>query len=244
MTEVEQALQDAANKCEALEETNKAQAAELNKALQEAKDARGESRVAREEIKQAGQIAAGKPFLLQSIFGGRRYTLLNRLWSAPDAFADLPRSAANAAEYFRAQEGNTTEKLFWSQYLAPERPALLNNQMMQLAELHRMSGLAMKDIIVRLWPAGPIPSSYFGLVKRLGDALPRIEAMKRSVCIEGARMAFARVKMHWAKMKAADVAVEGPPGGKAHSKLERYFDDVLEGARLIEGQCSKDIMFE
>ena len=30
-----------------------------------------------------------------------------------------------------------TEKLFWSQYLAPERPALLNNQMMQWAELHR-----------------------------------------------------------------------------------------------------------
>ena len=68
--------------------------------------------------------------------------------------------------------------------------------------------------------------------------------MKRSACIEGARMAFAHVKMHSAKMKAAVVAVEGPPGGKDHSKLERYFEDVLEGARLIEGQCSKDIMFE
>ena len=57
-------------------------------------------------------------------------------------------------------------------------------------------------------------------------------------------MAFARVKMHWAKMKAAVVAVEGPPGGKDHCKPERYFEDVLEGARLIEGQCSKDIIFE
>lgn len=85
------------------------------------------------------------------------------------------------------------EKLFWSQYLAPEHPAMLTNQMMQLAELHRMSGLAMKDIIVRLWPTKPIPSSYFGLVKRLADALPRVEAVKRSVYIEGARMAFARV---------------------------------------------------
>ena len=102
------------------------------------------------------------------------------------AFVDLPRSAADAAQFFRSQEGNTTEKLFWSQYLAPERPALLNNQMMQLAELHRMFGLAMKDIIVRLWPARPIPSSYFGLVKRLSDALPRVEAMKCSTCIEGA----------------------------------------------------------
>ena len=107
-----------------------------------------------------------------------------------------------------------------------------------------MSGLAMKDIIVHLWPDEPIPSSYFGLVKRLGDALPRVEAVKRSTCIEGARMAFARVKMHRAKMKAAVVAVEGPPGGKDHRKPERYSEDILEGARLIEGQCSKDIMFE
>nr|XP_020196292.1 keratin, type II cytoskeletal 2 epidermal-like [Aegilops tauschii subsp. strangulata] len=107
VTEVDQALQDAANRCEALEEQNKVQAAELAKALQEAKEA--------------------------------RYALLNRLWSTPDAFADLPKSAADAAQYFWAQEGNATEKLFWSQYLAPERPALLNNQMMQLAELHRMS---------------------------------------------------------------------------------------------------------
>ena len=93
---MEQELKDAAGKCEALEEKNKAQAVDLAKALQEAKEARTESRAAREEIKQAEQIAAGKPFLLQSIFGGRRYALLNRLWSSPDAFADLLRSAAAA----------------------------------------------------------------------------------------------------------------------------------------------------
>ena len=56
-------------------------------------------------------------------------------------------------------------------------------------------------------------------------------------------MAFAHVKMHWAKMKATSVAVEGPPGDKAHRKPECYFDDVLEGAHLIKGQFSKDIMF-
>ena len=170
--------------------------------------------------------------------------MLTRLWSALDAFAGLPKSAADAAQFFRAQEGHTTEKLFWSQFAAQERPALLNDQMAQWAELHRMFGLAMRGVIVRLWPAEPIPSSYFGLVQGLVDALPRIDAVKRSSCIEGAWLAFARVKMHWAKMKAAVVAVEGPPGGKDHRKPECYFEDVLEGARLIEGQCSKDIMFE
>ena len=57
-------------------------------------------------------------------------------------------------------------------------------------------------------------------------------------------MAFARVKMHWAKMKATDMATAGPPEGKVHWKPERYFDDVLEGAQLVEGQCSKDVIFE
>ena len=45
-------------------------------------------------------------------------------------------------------------------------------------------------------------------------------------------------------MKAANVAANSPPEGKDHRTLEHYFEDVLEGARLIEGQCSKDIMFE
>ena len=54
----------------------------------------------------------------------------------------------------------------------------------------------MKDLIVRLWPAEPIPSSFFVLVKRIGRACPRLDVIKRSVCIEGARMAFARAKVH------------------------------------------------
>ena len=102
----------------------------------------------------------------------------------------------------------------------------------------------MKDIIIRLWPTETIPDSYFGLVQRLVDAVPRIDAVKQSACIEGARMAFARVKTFWGKMKAIDVAAKSPPKGKDRPRPERYFEDVLEAARLIEGQCSKDIMFE
>ena len=104
--------------------------------------------------------------------------------------------------------------------------------------------MAMKDLIVQLWPAEPIPSSYFGLVKRHVDARPRIDVVKRSACIDGAPMAFACVKMQWVKMKATEVATAGPPEGKDNRKPERYFDDILEGAREIEGQCSKDIIFD
>ena len=57
-------------------------------------------------------------------------------------------------------------------------------------------------------------------------------------------MAFAHVKTYWAKMKATDIAAQSPPKGKDPNMPEHYFEDVLEVARLIEGQCSKDIMFE
>ena len=64
VTEMGQKLKDTAAKCESLEMKNKAKGTELAKALQDASEARSESRAAREEIRQAGQIAAGKPFLL------------------------------------------------------------------------------------------------------------------------------------------------------------------------------------
>ena len=80
--------------------------------------------------------------------------------------------------------------------------------MSQWAEIHRISGAAMKNVIIRLWATEPVPNSYFGLVQRLVDAVPRIDALKQSTCIEGAWMAFARVKTFWGKMKAIDVAGE------------------------------------
>ena len=128
---------------------------------------------------------------MHSNYVKKRFLLVTRIWSSPRAFADLPRNISDVVEFFRAEEGGSTEKLFWSQYLAPEHPLPFSNQLKQLVELHRVAKLAMKDLIIRLWPAEAIPSSYFGLVKWLANAFPRLDAIKQSVCIEGARMAFA-----------------------------------------------------
>ena len=107
-----------------------------------------------------------------------------------------------------------------------------------------MAELAMKDFIVRLWPADPIPGSYFELVWRLVSACLRLEAMKRPIYIEGACMAFARVKTHWARLDAKKLMIEGPPKGKEHRRPELYFDGVLEGSRIVADHCAKDIIFE
>ena len=89
------------------------------------------------------------------------------------------------------------EELFWSQFHSPERPFPLTDCLAEWAELNRLSGLAMKDVVTHLWPNRPEPKSYFGLVQQFLGAVPHINAMRRSACIEGARMALARVKTYW-----------------------------------------------
>ena len=102
----------------------------------------------------------------------------------------------------------------------------------------------MKGLIVRMWPGEPLPDSYFGLIKRMVNAYPWLEVIKRSVCIEGARRAFARAKMHWAKLDAEKLVNDGPPEGKEHRYPEKYYDGIMKGARLVADECTKDIIFE
>ena len=72
---------------------------------------------------------------------------------------DLAASAADAAEYFKDQKDREVEKLFWSQFNVPVRLLLLNERMAEWAELHRLSGLAMRSVVDHLWPEGPRPNS-------------------------------------------------------------------------------------
>ncbi len=113
-----------------------------------------------------------------------------------------------------------------------------------MAELHNAAEQAMRDLIVRMWPGEPLPGSNFGLVKRMVHACPRLEVIKQSVYIEGARQAFSHAKMHWAKLDAEKLVKDGPPEGKEHRYPEKYYDGVMKGARLVENECARNIIFE
>ena len=156
----------------------------------------------------------------------------------------MPRGVSDAAQFYQAEEGSSTEKLFWSQYTGTEHPMPVSDQLKQLVELHKAAEQAMKGLIVRLSPGDALPNSFFGLVRRLVDACPRLEVVKQSVGIEGARRAFARVKLQWVKLDAVKLIKEGPPEGKEHRHPEMYYEGVLPGARLIADECSKDVIFE
>ena len=109
---------------------------------------------------------------------------------------DLAASAADAAKYLQGQTDREVDKLFWSQFNVPERPLPLTDQLAARAKLNRLSELAMRSVVDQLWPEKPKPNSYFSLVQQFLGAVPCINAMKRSVCIEGSRMAFAHVKAY------------------------------------------------
>ena len=94
---------------------------------------------------------------------------------------DLPLSISAATQFYQTEERKSTERSFWSQYLAPNYPVPFIDQLKQLVELHQAAELAMKDLIIRLCPAEPIPSSFFRLVKRIVGTCPRLDAIKRSV---------------------------------------------------------------
>ena len=133
------------------------------------------------------------------------------------------------------------DKLFWSQFNVLERPLPLTDRLDEWAKLNRLSGLAMRSVVDHLWPERPKPNSYFSLVQQFLEAVPRIDVVKRSACIEGARMALARVKTYWAEMEATAIAAQD--SDESRVPTEDYFREVLEGARSIEAQCSKNIMF-
>ena len=155
----------------------------------------------------------------------------------------MAKSTADAAKFFEDQGDKEVEKLFWSQFNAPARPLPLSDKMAAAAELHMLSGLAMQSVIDHLWPKEPKPDSYFGLVQQFLGDVPQINAMRRSVCIEGAQMALARVKAYWTDMEATIVATQNPAGGQ--DPAEHYLEQVTEGALLIEASarrmsCSSD----
>ena len=157
-------LKDAADRCEFLEQEERAAQKDLEKITAEAKDACSAMRAMKEELRQAGDIMAGKPYMLRMKFRDPKYAPLDRKWSAANTYLDLAASVADATEHFWGLDDHKLEELFWSQFHNPERPLSVSDRLAAWAELNRLSGLAMRYVASRLWPKEPEPKSYFSLV--------------------------------------------------------------------------------
>ena len=117
--EVQQELEALAKRHESLELDPKMRQSELAQALESIRSAKAEAHKAIQEIDAAKKIAAGKAFNMQSKHVKENFLFLTRVRSSPGVFADLPHSVLDATEFYRAEEGSSTEKLFWSQCHTP-----------------------------------------------------------------------------------------------------------------------------
>ena len=99
-------LKDTADRCQFLEKENRAKAMDLEKATMAKKDTRSAMRAKKEELREAGDIATGKPFLLRTKFGDPKYAPLDRLWSFVDAYLDLAASAAECGRILPRSNGS------------------------------------------------------------------------------------------------------------------------------------------
>ena len=104
----------------------------------------------REVLQQVEQIATGKPYLLQCVFGSKGCVELTHLWRSAEVFADLPQSMADAIAHFDQLAGHEVEKAFSGQFPGSPSPQVLNNRMKQLAELRCMARSVLQDLCVML----------------------------------------------------------------------------------------------
>src|SRR3954471_15748104 len=89
MAEMAVKLKSAADRCKLLEKEDRAEQTDLEKAVADAKDACSAMRAAKEELRQAGEIAAGNPFMLRRKFCDPKHAPLDWLWSTADTYLDL-----------------------------------------------------------------------------------------------------------------------------------------------------------
>ena len=71
-------LKDAPDCCKFLEQEDTTAQKDLEKITAEAKDARSAMRAMKEELRQAGDITAGKPYMLWMKYGDPKYAPLDQ----------------------------------------------------------------------------------------------------------------------------------------------------------------------
>ena len=103
IAEMAEELKNAADRYVLLEKEYKASSAELDKALNAAKEMRTKIRGMREELQQDDKIVAGGSYLLRTKFLDPKYDPLAGRLSPADAYADLANSTADAAKFFEDQ---------------------------------------------------------------------------------------------------------------------------------------------
>lgn len=116
ISEVEEDLKGVITERDTLKTSKEKDAAELKKLSMEHQEAASRANAAKEERRQATDIAASKPYLLQCIFGSQAFPELTQNWRISGAFSDLQQSVEDACQHFSGRDDAAEQKSFWMQF--------------------------------------------------------------------------------------------------------------------------------
>ena len=96
--------------------------------------------------------------------------------------------------------------------LAEEMPGSTGDPLPELLQLHERVRQAMSGVVQALWPSVSLPEGLGGLAEKLQGVRRRVRLWKISACRQGAREAWAMVKMRYTKADPNHMAEVGPMG--------------------------------
>ena len=119
-----------------------------------------------------------------------------------------------------------------------EMPTSAGDLLQDLSQLHERARQAMHCVALALWPSSFLPNGMGEVVDMLQGARQRFRLWKMSACRQGAREAWAMVKMHYTKLDPnhmAEVGLAGPDGQEIPVSL--VYDQVALAAKYSQQDC-------
>ena len=126
-----------------------------------------------------------------------------------------------------------------------EMPGSAGNLLQDLSQLHGRARQVMQGIAQALWPSASLPGGMGELVDMLKGARWCFRLWKVSACRQGAREAWAMVKMRYAKVDPNHMAKVGPVGPDGQEiPVSLVYDQVALAAKYSIKDCRLDSLLD
>ena len=128
---------------------------------------------------------------------------------------------------------------------AEEMPSSTGDLLPELSQLLDRVRQAMQGVAQALWPSVSMPEGLGELAQKLKGAWWRFQLWKISACYQGAREAWAMVKMRYAKADPNHMAEVGPvgPDGK-EIPVSLVYGQVELAAKYSQQDCKLDSLLD
>ena len=128
---------------------------------------------------------------------------------------------------------------------AEEMPGFAVDLLPELSQLHEQVQRVMQGIAQALWPSVSLPEGIGELAEKLKGARRRFRLWKISACRQGAREAWAMVKMRYTKVDLNHMALVEPVGSDGKEiPVSLVYGQVELAAKYSQQDCRLDSLLD